>query len=129
MALHKLFMGFMRCSYDIDTVLWRGVVVNIIDQDPEPSSSHLCHLTNQIITLVNMSRPLNRHMSCHRQPSGKNDLLCPSWVYSPTSNIHITRDYAWVEDDYMAFSSIIYHGSDEPWENAQEFLTWWRRRC
>ncbi|KAF4498920.1 hypothetical protein FAGAP_4933 [Fusarium agapanthi] len=33
----------------------------------------------------------------------------------------ITRDREWFEDDYMAFSSIVYHTRDKPWSDAKEF--------
>ncbi|KAF4945840.1 hypothetical protein FGADI_11636 [Fusarium gaditjirri] len=38
------------------------------------------------------------------------------------ANVHpsITRDREWFEDDYMAFSSIIYHTRHKPWGNVKE---------
>ncbi|KAG5755459.1 hypothetical protein H9Q72_004424 [Fusarium xylarioides] len=64
---------------------------------------------------------IKRFQSCHRKSTHGNDKICSSWVYSPESNVHITRDREWFEDDYMAFSSIVYHTHDEPWSNAERF--------
>ncbi|KAM0551755.1 hypothetical protein ACHAPJ_008323 [Fusarium lateritium] len=30
-------------------------------------------------------------------------------------SIRVATDRSWFEDDYMSFSSVIYHGADEPW--------------
>ncbi|KAF5534960.1 hypothetical protein FMEXI_11041 [Fusarium mexicanum] len=64
---------------------------------------------------------IKRFQSCHRKRTHENDKLCSSWVYSPESNVHITGDREWFEDDYMAFSSIVYHTSDKPWSDAVSF--------
>ncbi|KAF5251210.1 hypothetical protein FANTH_3645 [Fusarium anthophilum] len=64
---------------------------------------------------------IKRFQSCHRRRTHENDKLCSSWVYSPESNVHITRDREWFEDGYMAFSSIVYHTRDKPWSNAVNF--------
>ncbi|EWZ52209.1 hypothetical protein FOZG_02006 [Fusarium oxysporum Fo47] len=75
-----------------------------------------------LITSINTNncRRFKPCLSCHRKPTYGYDKLCPSWVYSPDSNIHITRDREWFEDDYMAFSSIVYHTRNKPWDNAMQ---------
>ncbi|CVK84802.1 uncharacterized protein FMAN_01729 [Fusarium mangiferae] len=69
---------------------------------------------------MEFERRLGPYLSCHREPTYGCEKPCGSWVYSPKSNIHITRDREWFEDDYMAFSSIIYHSRHKPWDNAED---------